>query len=210
MASELLTQYYREDPKIKALIDGINSIVQDDLIIPSSEVAEQLNVLTARGEWLDWIGERVGLPRPFVSEGDVSSFGFDDNGVGFDQGPFSPSSQEGAVPLADDTYRRYIIARGGQLITNGTVPDMNNILTSAFGDGHYIDNMDMTMSVRISFGFTDDLISIVRNLGLVTKPAGVRLNILYDEDPDTGSFGFDDNGVGFDQAPFVTIFDLEA
>ena len=208
MSSQLLTRYYRDNPSLAALIDGVNEVIRDGIILPADVVESQFSVLTAAGVWLDWIGERVGLPRPYVNIGDIDAFGFDDNGVGFDQGPFTSSAQEGGVPVADEAYRMYIIAKGGQLITNGTVPDMDGILAAAFGQGHYIDNMNMTMSVRVALGLTPDLVSVIQQTGLITKPAGVRITVLYDEDPVDGSFGFDDNGVGFDQAPFITVYEV--
>lgn len=206
--SDLLIQQYKNSPNLKGLVDAINCLINDELFLPALELSTQASLLTAEGVFLDRIGEKFGILRPFVSVATLEVFGYDANGLGFDQGPFTDETGNEGVPIADDFYRSLIIARGGQLLTDGSVPSMNNILTAAFGSGHYIDNQNMTMDVRIDGDLDPDIIGIVTSSGLITKPSGVRLINLYNFH-DEGGFGFDNNGTGFDQAPFVNIINLE-
>ncbi len=206
--SDLLIQQHSERPNIVALIDRIDEIIQNELCDAATELETQFSVLTATGVWLDRIGERFGLPRPFLAADEITTFGFDSNGTGFDQQPFTDETDDTGVPVADSFYRQLIIARGGQLITDGSVPSMDAILQAAFGDGHYIDNMDMTMAVRIDGDRRQDQIDLIIDTRLITKPSGVRLSILYNVHTG-GSFGFDNNGTGFDQQPFVNTNFLE-
>ena len=204
---DLLIQQYEADSNFRQLVDGLNQLICDELQQPLIDLGTQQSVLTATGIWLDRIGERFEVPRPFLFNGTFSNFGFQDNGLGFDQAPFA-SGLQGGVPASDDFYRMVIIARGGQLITDGTVPDMNSILSAAFGQGNYIDFDNMTMSVRIDGDFRLDEIQLILSSNLITKPAGVRL-IELQVIHEGGSFGFQGNGVGFDQQPFSRVTYLQ-
>lgn len=206
--SKLVIQQYRNSEKLMAIIDGFNKIVQDELITPALEIEKMHSIEHARAIWLDHIGERLGIRRPYLSSDEIDIFGFDDNGIGFDQGGFSEDGESLSVPASDDFYRKLIIARGAQLLTDGTVESMNEILVAAFDDGHYIDHTNMSMSVRLDGDYTLDQINLILNTNLITKPSGVRLQTLYVV-PEDDVFGFDDNGLGFDQAGFSTTVNLE-
>lgn len=189
---------------INKVVDGINQLIQDKLVDGADDLAIQSSVRTATGVWLDHIGNRVKLPRPYVFADNGNWFGFDGNGVGFDQLPFTPGTEDG-VPISDDAYRKLIILRGGQLLTDCSIPSMNAILEGAFESGHYIDNGDMTLDVILDTSLSQEIIIYTVEAGLITKPAGVRINEIYIQDVN-GSFGFDGNGVGFDQGPFIQTY----
>jgi len=206
--SDLLIQQYKNSPNLVGLLDEINAIIEVELCVPGSEFEGQASVFDADGIFLDRIGEKFGLPRPFLPAEDVTVLGFEGSeNFGFDQAPFTNRLGSVGVPIADDFYRQLIIAKAAQRLTDGTVSSMDNVLTAAFGSGHYIDNQDMTMDVVIEGTLTDDEITILLDTKLLTKPSGVRLVNLYNVH-DEDSFGFDDNGINFDNAPFVKIISL--
>lgn len=190
---------------IQELLDGINAIIQEFLIEPTLELEAQNNVDTATSVFLDHIGTRIKLQRPGVPSETVESFGFDDNGVSFDQGNFGTSAE--LDPVADVIFRRYLKARGGQLLTDGTIGHMSSVIQQAFEAGHYIDNQDMTMDVRIDIPLEPWEIDLMIETGLITKPAGVRIRYIYNTDSGSG-FGFDDNGDNFDQSGFAQIVEV--
>lgn len=205
--SDLLEGKPRGSIVLKNLIDSINSIIQTNLIDPACDIEKQSSILTATGIWLDYIGDRLKYPRPLVAPDEFLWFGFDGNGFGFDQANFTPGGTN-TVGIDDELYRTLLIVRGGQLITDCSLPSLDKTLQGAFQSGHYIDNGNMSMDVIIDDTESDILIKALVDSGLVTKPAGVRIaNILIEHS--AGTFGFDGNGVGFDQALFVrTIDDL--
>ena len=206
--SDLLEGKPRGSITLKTLIDGINSIIQTNLIDPACDIEKQASILTATGIWLDYIGERLKYPRPFITPGDFLWFGFDGNGKGFDQANFTPSDGD-KTPIGDEPYRVLLIVRGGQLITDCTIPSLNAILQGAFGSGsNYIDNGNMTLDVLLENTQSDVTISALVESGLITKPAGVRITSILIAHLE-GTFGFDGHGLGFDQALFVkNILDL--
>lgn len=206
--SNLLEGKPRGSVTLKTLIDAINVIIQDNLIDASCDIETQSSILTATGIWLDYIGYRLKYPRPEIAQEDLSDwFGFDGQGVGFDQEIFTPTGPL-QDPMEDEPYRACLIVRGGQLLTDGSISSLDATIDAAFNTGHYIDNGDMSLDVIIDTTQQDKVITALVRSGLITKPAGVRINQILVADLD-GTFGFDGNGVGFDQGHFVrTIEEL--
>ena len=202
--SDLTAGKPRGSAVLKTLIDSINSTIQMDLVDPACDIEKQSSILTATGIWLDHIGERLIYPRPLIAASDFLWFGFDGNGFGFDQANFTPGGTN-KVGIDDESYRALLIVRGGQLLTDCSIPSLDAILKGAFGNGHYIDNGDMTVDVIIDNSLDDIIIITTVESGLITKPAGVKIRNILVSDL-AGNFGFDGNGVGFDQAVFVRTY----
>lgn len=204
--SKYLTGQPREDDSLRTLLDGINSIIQTYLIDAALDIETQSSILTAIGQWLDWWGARFKFPRPFFPPDHFTTFGFEGNGVGFDQAPFATGGTSNQ-PVSDDLYRQWIIARGGALITDGTISSFNTIIDTVFGnDSHYIDHNDMSMTAFITSSFSSLAVQAILDSGVLPKPGGVRLNVLYNKEG-KDFFGFEGSGgVGFDQAPFIDVF----
>lgn len=203
--SDLLEGKPRGSVTLKTLIDSINSIIQTNLIDPACDIEKQSSILTATGIWLDYIGERLKYPRPLIAADNFLWFGFDGNGFGFDQANFTPGGTNKAG-IDDESYRALLIVRGGQLLTDCSIPSLNATLQGAFGSGHYIDNGDMTVDVILDNSLDDTIIIAVVESGLITKPAGVKIRNILIADL-SGNFGFDGNGVGFDQAVFIRTYE---
>lgn len=176
--SQYITGKPRESVTLKSIIDGINDLIQSELINFAEDTEKQISILTATGVWLDWIGARLNFPRPTLAQDDFEVFGFDGHGVGFDQAPFWDGSDYG-IGVTDETYRKFLIARGGQLLTDGSIASMTAVLVAAFGDGnYYVDNGDMTLDVIIDPDMDDVVMGIVQTTDLLTKPAGVRFRLI--------------------------------
>lgn len=204
--SDLLEGKPRGSVTLKTLIDLINAIIQEHLIDPSCDIETQSSILTAPGVWLDYIGNKLKYPRPMIAEDDFSTwFGFDGNGVGFDQNIFTPGGPD-KIGIDDESYRALLIVRGGQLLTDCSIPSLDATIQGAFGTGNYIDNGDMTLDVILDSTQQDTIIAALVESGLITKPAGVRINNILISHLE-GTFGFDGNGLGFDQALFVRTID---
>lgn len=203
--STLLEGKPRQSFTLRDIVERINSIIQTDLIDPVDDLEKQLSILTATGIWLDYIGNKILYPRPQVVVDDTIWFGFDGAGMGFDQAPFTPTGDDTAG-IDDESYRVLLIIRGGQLLTDGSIPSMSAIVDAAFGEGKYIDNGNMSIDVIIDNSQPDITIDAIVKSGLITKPAGVRINNILIKHI-SGTFGFDGAGLGFDQAPFIRTFE---
>ena len=167
-----------------------------------------VNIDTCEGYWLDVWGKKIGVGRyitVFTTEG---SFGFDNTAHDFepfDQGTFyeqSTASQKYA--MADDVYRRVIIAKAFSNVSNMSPKNLNQLLQIVFagrGDCYVIDYNDMTMDYYFDFPLTDWEINLLNN-DLLPRPAGVliRLNMFREY----GTFGFEEatDGLPFDDGIF--------
>lgn len=203
--STLLEGKPRQSFILRDIVERINSIIQTELIDPVDDLEKQISILTATGIWLDYIGNKILYPRPQVVVEDVIWFGFDEAGFGFDQSPFAPTGAD-TVGIDDESYRMLLVIRGAQLLTDGSIPSMSAIVDAAFGEGKYIDNGNMSIDVVIDDSLSDIIIAAIVKSGLITKPAGVRINQISIKHT-SGTFGFDGVGPGFDQAPFIRTFE---
>lgn len=201
IAQWLAIQY--KDTNIQTLLTNIGKVGQVNLADVLNAILPQLDIYTATGVWLDFIGYKLGVPaRPAtLTDPDGPFFGFDDGGVGFDQAPFKPESED-STPINDDSFRPFLLARAQQLITSCTLKNVRDILLLVFEDVAVIDNYNMTMSVIIYTEKSAALVQALLDSGVVPKPAGVRLyvQVIFNGGE---TFGFNGNGVGFDQQPFV-------
>jgi len=191
--SKFLEGKPRESADLQEICNRINQIIQDELIDPTLDIEQQASILDATGIWLDYIGARLKFPRPMIAE-DQSTlwFGFDGHGLGFDQANFVPDNPE-KIGIADDPYRDLLIVRGGQLLTDCSIPSMDAIIKAAFGTGGYIDHGDMSLTIILDDTQPDIIIEAILE-PFLTYFRSISVDNV---------FGFDGNGVGFDQAIFV-------
>ena len=107
----------------------LSALAQTELIAAQQDLEQMANVETARGVWLDHIGERLGFPRPYVddSTGKLSFVGGGD--LGFDRGRLYSVNPALAtnVPLGDDFYRSMLSARGLALRSGGSQAELEAI-----------------------------------------------------------------------------------
>jgi hypothetical protein len=199
----LLIQQYRNTVRTKGLIMGILQMVQDQLATPMCQIQDYYNIDTAVGVFLDRIGRIFNYPRPLIDQGQFAYFGFDGNGLGFDQATFVPDGgSDDKIPAGDDMYRLLLKAWIAGLFTDGSLPSINAVIQTALGPGSWvIDNGDMTALVTLKYSDLNVLYAMVQT-GVIPKPAGVQYSY-YIRNSDA-VFGFDGNGVGFDQSNFIT------
>jgi hypothetical protein len=98
--------------------------------------------------------------------------------------------------LTIEEQRQLLQMRYFQLITNGSVTEINRALAWVFGEGsaHVLDNLDMTMTYIFNNNPSPSLINALQQLDVLPRPAAVELNIILGL---TYSFGFADYGKNF-------------
>lgn len=180
-ASSTLARQYTNALRLKGLLNSFQALIVEKLEEPAAYLKDQATD-QATGYWLDLLAQRLGLLRPYKSEGTAFFFGFDGNpqSVGFNQAPFKPdgSQLEGKIPMTDDLFLKLLKARGGQLRTNGQQDNINQILTEAYPGSYVTDGLDMTMTAELDLDVLgDDLALILQQDGNIPKPAGVELTI---------------------------------
>ena len=123
-----------------------------------------LNPDTASGVWLDWWGKRVGVNRNLVVDGQDTRL--------------------------DDEFFRFLIFYRAVNVSNSTAETINSLLTRLIGLPAFVnDYQDMTINIRIVGEPNSVQIAILKNYGLLNRPAGVLANVEAVV-PNTLVFGF--------------------
>lgn len=159
-------------------------------------IAKNINVLNARGVWLDLIGDIVGVSRVFEKEIQPVFFGFDDQPytTGFGQARFrEPDDKTTASSvLNDDDYRVVII---GQIARNyGDVSEVGvatSVLNMTQADNVLVyQSGPATFSVYVIGLISDNIKSILNGTDIIPRAAGVKMNLFFSGDENI--FGFAD------------------
>lgn len=112
-----------------------------------------LNPATAQGVFLDWWGRRVGVNRNLVIDNVDTR-------------------------LDDELFRFLIFYRAVVNVSNSTSATINKLLTKLVGLPAFVnDYQDMSINIRIVGEPTSVQIAILKNYGLLNRPAGVLANV---------------------------------
>lgn len=126
-------------------------------------------------------------------------FGFDPYNMNFTHGNFG-RDQAGFVGLSREQKRLVIKLRYFQLISRGTLPEVNSFLAQMFGDAHALDNLDMTFTVIFRTAPDPSVMFVLENFDLLPRPAGVEVKFLVQPG---NYFGFDPYYANFEHGAFA-------
>lgn len=172
-------------------------------------IAQNINIMDARGVWLDLIGDIVGVSRVFDKEIQPTYFGFSDqeNVTGFAQARFREANDKTTASsiLNDYDYRVVIL---GQIARNyGDVSEVG-VTTSVL-------NMTQADQVLIHQGgpaefniyiiglISDNIKSMLNGSDIIPRAAGVNVNLFYSVDGDIFGFADQQGMKGFDVGHFI-------
>lgn len=143
-----------------------------------------LNITTANDYGLAIWGILLGIPRTYMVNGDSMS-------------------------LSTDQYRAVILVRLRLIKMRATVPEINSLLRFLFGKygkAYVVDNHDMSMTYHFDFNLTPLQVTVLQNVTLLPRPAGVEINIVA---LGNDVFGFNgSNALPFDQARFASYLHI--
>jgi len=131
-----------------------------------------------------------------------AAFGFGVNHKNFGNGNFARATA-GEIPLTTDQARLVLKLRYFQLVSRGSVTEINEWLKALFGDQgtvFVVDSLDMTYATYF-FSFQPDsrLRQILENYDILPRPAGVGVKWQVQVKP---SFGFGVNHLNFGNGNF--------
>ena len=160
--------------RLRGIITDIITPLRDDSLAALERLQTMLDVDRAEGIWLDRIGLRLGVRRPFTTDQTlVNYFGFDKAGVPFDASPFRGNqASELTFPLPDVHWRKLIKARGVTVFGDGTERAFTVAAKHVDPSVTVEDNRDMTVSVTTS---ELTLMRIAHSYDCLPLPAGVAL-----------------------------------
>lgn len=143
------------------------------------------NVDTAIGYGLDVWGRIVGVSRVLQLPLDGKYLGFeqaDPTAYSFGEGIFFSNNQlTSNFALADEAYRRLILAKALANISDGSIPAINQILINlfgAYGNCYVTDGEDMTMTYTFGSALTPVDFAIVSQSGVLPRPVGVSVTVV--------------------------------
>ena len=172
-------------------------------------IAKNINVMNARGVWLDLIGDIVGVSRAFEKEIQPVFFGFADqpHTTGFGQARFKEPEDKTTASsvLNDDDYRVVIIAKiarnYGDVSEIGVATSVLN-MTQAESVLIYQDG-PATFSVYVLGMISDNIKSILTGTDLIPRAAGVKVNLFFSGDENIFGFADQPGMKGFGVGHFI-------
>lgn len=184
----ILTQY-AASPNLRSLIESFNTTM-DMTEFTEGFLTTIWDISTAEDYGLDVWGKIVGVSRLLNVPQQTTNFGFDeafisandDSPKPFDEAPFYEGLQlTTTVRLANDGYRKLILAKAMANITDCSIPSLNNALNYLFegeGDAFVAITGVMSMSYVFSFNLSPVEWAILLNSNAIAKPAGVSVSIM--------------------------------
>ena len=176
---DLLISQWHDAPRLRALLQIWLDVLEEEIEVPLARLDAMRSLDEAEGIYLDYLGDRLGVSRPFVLSSAETLARFDQTDTGFEQGRFSAlASLESREPLNDADYRKMLKARAeyDERSGAGTQAVMQRALRHIDDSAVVIDNHDMTFTV---VALNHALIRLADERGALPRPAGVRM--LFDE-----------------------------
>lgn len=129
------------------------------------------------------------------------AFGFGDFNQNYEHGNYqgSPSS---SIVLSADQKRIVLRLRYYQLVSRGTVPEINALLNDLFGyrNVYVLDGLDMTITYVFATALDASVQQILDQYDVLPRPAGVEIKYLV---VGRKVFGFGANNQNFDNGTFL-------
>ena len=180
----LIRQYYGA-VKLRALITGILNVMETELTAPMMSIERAFNPDESSGILLDWIGKRLGLPRPSVASANAEYFGFKGTvtaaGKTFDQAPFFThrAGIEQVEPVGNVIYRKLLKARARRLRGGTDRITIEAVLNILFGNGYAVESL---YNVVLHVTAPDDALFLLVSTTLldkvIPKPSGIAYSFL--------------------------------
>ena len=176
----LLVSQWSDATRLQALIHGFLDVIREGLVDPLAYLERQLRYTTAEGIWMDLVGRRVGCRRLSVLDTSFDRFGFDDAGVGFDQGPFDTTnpSLSSRVPIDDSYYLCFIEFCAQAILSDGSRPSLEAALQCSFEDARIQDNADGTVTIHnVADDPRPNLATLAEPMIRAAMPAGITVTL---------------------------------
>ena len=179
---DLVISQYAESTRIISLLDGILEVFQTELVVPLLQLPDLAILDLASGIWLDYLGERLGITRPYRLSTDLRFFGFGDasDRGSFDESVFRSTAPDlsNQVQIGDNWYRSLLKGRSLTLRLGDSVPDIEMVCAVVFDGGGYVseDTANLAITVHVTDS-RDGFVNVADNAGVLPDPAGIAVSI---------------------------------
>lgn len=204
---------YRTKPKALGTIKAIYK--ETDLTFQNTiQIADILNIDTAKGYALDLVGRHVGVSRVLPTVIAKEYFGWleDDRSLSFGIGEFYRYGDAlfASVVLNDNDYRFFIRARITKNYQTGTIENIVKSIQFVVGNhSNVIDIQNMTMNIIVNSDKLNSLtLYAISKMNILVRLVGVmyEYTVLVNDKP----FGFahDNGSYGFNIGKFVRLQEI--
>lgn len=136
------------------------------------------------------------------SDENQPAFGFEENYQNFENGNFV-SKTTTTINLTTAQKRMILQLRYFQLVSNGTVPEINQFLKTLFGDAYVLDTYDMNYAIYVFNTEVDSNIQfILENFDILPRPAAVGYRTRFAR---KDLFGFEEHYLNFENGVLADI-----
>lgn len=208
----LLLWQYRQSTRFLTLVTAILEIIQEQLIDPWDEFEAELSISAADDHWLDLLGSRLGLIRPYGErDGRILTWAassselpprntnrryqWSASGSETDEARASqfrgPTGAVGRFARIDDVqFREFLLAqvwrdRGGRSVT-----DIERMAGYIFGaDSVWVEELIGGGGIKLHISAsTDTFFTVLENNQFLPKPAGISLETQWHTPDSLGVF----------------------
>ena len=187
---DLLIPQYADSTNLQTLARELTDIVDKRIVAPLLIMERAMNPDESEGVLLDWLGQRVGLPRPYINLQTKNYLGLEgtmaDVGLPLDQAPYITTQTriENVEPISDVHYRLMLKGRARRLRGGADRETLEAVLNIVFGNGYLDESVTpMECVVSTSAGSPGRLILVVLFTQsavferVVPRPAGRAMTI---------------------------------
>lgn len=175
---------YKNSPKLKAWLQILPAIAQQQIETPLEQIANILDIDTASGHQLDVIARIAGISsRPRITATDTAYFGYlgTPAAANYGQAPYIGSGdQVSSFPVPDYLFRVIIRAKIYRNIATVTIDEVKDAVDFILDeDCEVIDGQDMTIeAIWLTGEISPNIRRIIETQDLIPRPQGVRIRTL--------------------------------
>lgn len=196
---------YRNSPTMRAWLEILPGIAQEQIELPLQQICQLLDIDTAEGEQLDIIGRIAGIQeRPRIRSDALRVFAYKGTigAQAYDSAPYrAPGTELPTILLPDYLYRVFIKAKIMRNNGQATLDEVKAAIDFIFDvDSTVIDAQDMSLATVWTEGaIPANLLLLVQEFDIIPRPQGVKIRkIKKNEHPFAykGTFSAQPYGVG--------------
>ena len=171
-----IVDQWTRSPQVVSLIHASLEMSEDQVVAIEDGFHDAQNLNLAEGVWLDAIGLRLGVPRPWLLTTATDLFSVRGPGRGYDQAPIQSADHpiENAFPIPDLLYRRLLRARRVAIFTRGTLAEFTRSVQYIDGDATVAESGGLHVTVTSD---ASEEITLADDHGCLARVAGVRMTI---------------------------------
>lgn len=173
---------YKNSPKLKAWLQILPAIAQQQIETPLEQIVNVLDIDTATGHQLDVIARIAGVEsRPrIVPEEAYFGYAGTPGATNYGEAPYIGADPLTSYPVPDHLFRVIIRAKIYKNVSTVTLDGIKEAVDFILDENsEVVDGQDMTIeAIWLTKILSPNLRKIVEDLDLIPRPQGVRIRLI--------------------------------